>query len=44
MDTHVNVTQLPYHGPFTGALLPAVMLVHTDAFAQGLHAGVEFRY
>jgi hypothetical protein len=44
MDTHVNVTQLPYHGPFTGPGLPAPMLVHTDAFAQGMHTGLEFHF
>jgi len=44
MDGHVNVTQLPFHGPVTGPLVPAPMLVHTDAFAQGVNAGVEFQF
>jgi hypothetical protein len=44
MDTHVNITQLPFHGPITGPGLPAPMLMHTDAFAQGVRAGVEFRF
>jgi hypothetical protein len=44
MDTHVNITQLPFHRPFTGPGLPAPMFMHTDAFAQGLHAGLEFHF
>jgi hypothetical protein len=41
MDPHVNVTQLPFHGPVRGPAVPAPLFVHTDAFAQGLNAGVE---
>lgn len=44
MDSHANVTQLPFHGPLAGPQLPAPMFVHTDAFAQGLNAGLEFRF
>jgi len=44
MDTHLNVTQLPGHGPVVGPAAPAPMFVHTDAFAQGLNAGIEIRY
>ncbi len=44
MDTHVNPTQLPFQGPTTGALVPAVQDLHTDYFAQGLNAGLEFRF
>jgi hypothetical protein len=44
MDAHLNVTQLSFHGPFAGPALPAPQFVFTDAFAQGLTAGVEFRY
>jgi hypothetical protein len=44
MDSHVNVTQLPFRGPFTGPGAPAPLFVHTDAFAQGLNAGLGFRF
>jgi Putative beta barrel porin-7 (BBP7) len=44
MDTLVNITQLPGHGPVTGTLDPAPLFVHTDYFAQGLHVGVELRF
>jgi hypothetical protein len=44
MDGHVNVTELPFHGPVTGPGAPAPQFVHTDAFAQGLNAGLEFRF
>jgi len=44
MDGTVNVTQLPFHGPVTGALAPAPLFVHTDYFAQGLDLGVQFRF
>ncbi len=44
MDGHVNVTLLPFHGPFAGPAVPAPMLVHTDAFAQGVNAGLEVRF
>jgi len=44
MDNHLNVTQLPLHGPLVGPGLPAPLFVHTDAFAQGLNVGLEVRY
>lgn len=44
MDSHVSITQLPGHGPLAGPAVPAPMFVHTDAFAQGLNAGIEFKY
>ena len=44
MDSHANITQLPFHGPFTGAKLPAPQFVHTDAFAQGLNLGLEIDF
>jgi hypothetical protein len=44
MDTHVNVTQLPFRGPPTGAPVPAIQGVHTDYFLHGLSAGVEWRF
>jgi len=44
MDYHVNTTQLPFSGPTTGALVPAVQPLHTDYFAQGINAGLEFRF
>jgi hypothetical protein len=44
MDSHVNVTELPFRGPPRGPGLPAPLFQHTDAFAQGVNAGVEFRY
>ena len=44
MDTHVNVTQLPGHGPVTGAAVPALQDLHTDYFMQGLNAGLEIRF
>jgi hypothetical protein len=44
MDGHVNVTELPFHGPPTGPAAPAPQFVHTDAFAQGVNTGVEFRF
>jgi hypothetical protein len=44
MDPHVNITQLPGRGPVVGPLVPAPIIVHTDAFAQGLTGGLEFRF
>ncbi len=44
MDPLVNVTQLPFHGPFTGPAQPAPLFVHTDYFAQGLELGLQFRF
>jgi Putative beta barrel porin-7 (BBP7) len=44
MDPSVNTTQLPYHGPFSGARVPAPLFVFTDDFAQGLEAGVRFTF
>jgi len=44
MDPHANITQLPFHGPFTGPALPAPQFVHTDAFAQGLDVGLELHF
>jgi hypothetical protein len=44
MDSHANVTQLPFHGPVVGPRLPAPIFEHTDAFAQGLNVGLGFRY
>jgi hypothetical protein len=44
MDPLVNVTQLPGMGPVTGPPDPKPLFVHTDYFAQGLEAGVEFRF
>lgn len=44
MSPLVNVTQLPGRGPVTGPLDPKPQFLHTDYFAQGLNAGVEFRY
>ncbi len=44
MDPHANLTQLPGRGPVTGPLVPAPIIVHTDAFAQGLTGGLEFRF
>jgi hypothetical protein len=44
MDQHVNITQLPFHGPVSGPALPAPMFNHTDAFAHGIDAGFEVRF
>ena len=44
MDPQVNVTQLPGRGPVIGPLEPAHIIVHTDAFAQGLTGGLEIRF
>ncbi len=44
MDPLVNITQLPFHGPLSGALDPSPKFVHTDYFAQGLNLGIQFRY
>ena len=44
MSGLVNITQVPFHGPFSGPLLPSPQFVHTDYFAQGLEAGLEFRF
>lgn len=44
MDDHVNVTQLPGRGPVVGPLDPAHKFVFTDAFAQGVEAGVGFSF
>jgi hypothetical protein len=44
MDAHVNITQLPYHGPMTGPAVPSPQFVFTDAFAQGLTAGFGFTF
>ncbi len=44
MDPLVNTTQLPFRGPVAGPAQPAPRFVFTDAFAQGLEAGVEYRF
>ena len=44
MDSHVNVTQLPFRGPVVGPRVPAPQFVFTDAFAHGLEAGLGFRF
>lgn len=44
MDPLVNITQLPFHGPFTGPPNPSPLFVHTDFFAQGIEAGIQFRF
>jgi hypothetical protein len=44
MDTHANVTQLPFRGPESGPRVPAPQLVFTDAFYQGLDVGVSLLY
>jgi hypothetical protein len=44
MDPHVNISQLPVHGPVTGARAPMPLFVHTDYFAQGLDLGLEIRF
>jgi hypothetical protein len=44
MDGHVNVTQLPFHGPPAGPAVPAPLFEHTDAFAQGVNGGLEYRF
>ncbi len=44
MDPHVNITQLPFHGPLSGPPAPSSQFVHTDFFAQGIEAGVQFRF
>ena len=44
MDPRVNITQLPNRGPFTGPSLPAPQFVRSNFFAQGLSAGIEFKY
>lgn len=44
MDPHVNVTQLPGRGPFTGTNVPAPQFERSNFFARGFTAGIEFRY
>lgn len=44
MDPRVNPTQLPFRGPVQGPLLPALGTIHTDYFAHGINAGLEFRF
>jgi|GEM_PF-2090140 len=44
MPLLVNVTQIPQLGPVAGKVEPKPLLFHTDYFAQGLTAGLEFRY
>lgn len=44
MDGQVNITQLPFQGPFTGAALPKPLFVHTDYFTQGLDVGLQVRF
>lgn len=44
MNPYVNITQLPFRGPFTGTPDPKPQFDHTDYFAQGLNFGMEFRY
>jgi hypothetical protein len=44
MDPLVNITQLPFHGPMTGPRDPSPQFVHTDFFAQGIDAGILFRF
>ena len=44
MDATVNTTQLPFRGPFVGPAAPAPKFAFTDAFAQGVEAGVEFTF
>jgi hypothetical protein len=44
MDTHVNVTQLPFRGPEAGRRDPARLFQFTDAFYQGLDVGVALLY
>ena len=44
MSPFANITQLPFHGPFTGAPLPQSPLVHTDYYAQGFNFEIEFSY
>jgi hypothetical protein len=44
MSPLVNITQLPFHGPFLGSHDPTTTFTHTDYFAQGLDCGLEVRY
>lgn len=44
MDPHVNVTQLPFRGPESGPRAPAPLFVFTDAFYQGIDAGVTLLF
>lgn len=44
MSPLVNVTQLPFHGPVAGTLVPKPQFAHTDYFAQGMDFGIQFRY
>lgn len=44
MDPHVNITQLPFRGPVSGARAPMPLFVHTDYFAQGLDVGLELSF
>jgi hypothetical protein len=44
MSPLINVTQLPFRGPVSGSLDPKPLFMHTDYFAQGLMAGLQFRY
>jgi hypothetical protein len=44
MDPHVNTTQLPFRGPTVGPAVPAQQFVFTDAFAQGLEAGLGLSF
>jgi hypothetical protein len=44
MDPHVNITQLPFHGPVTGPLAPMPLFVHTDYFAQGIDMGLRLSF
>lgn len=44
MSPLVNITQLPFHGPFAGSRDPAPLFNHTDYFAQGFDCGIEFHF
>lgn len=44
MNPLINVTQLPFRGPFSGSPDPKPVFVHTDYFMQGLDLGLQLRY
>jgi hypothetical protein len=44
MSPYLNTTELPYRGPAAGPAEPGPKFVFTDAFAQGLEAGLCFSF